>query len=116
MTATVRARLGSAGSATGANRRIGVIVPSTNTMVETDFWNNVAPGVSVHASRMYLEETTADDERRMVTEFLPGAVRDLATCRPDVVVFACTSAGAVLGVEAEEELIADLARQTDAPV
>ena len=89
-------------------QRIGVVVPSTNSMVETDFWTYAPSGVTVHASRMYLEETTAEDERRMVTQYLPGAARDLGTVRPDVVVFACTSAGAVLGAEGERELITEL--------
>jgi maleate isomerase len=98
------------------SQRIGVIVPSTNTMVEKDFWSHAPANVSVHSARMYLEETTAEDELRMVTEYLPGAVRDLATCRPHVVVFACTSAGAVLGADGEEHLIRDLANQLGVPV
>lgn len=98
------------------HRRLGVIVPSTNTVVESDYAREKPEDVTVHTSRMYLEETTAEDERRMVTEYLPGAVRDLATCRPDTVVFACTSAGAVLGEAGERELIADLSERVHAPV
>lgn len=98
------------------SRRLGVIVPSTNTVVESDYARETPADVTVHVSRMYLEETTAEDERRMVTEYLPAAARDLATCRPDVVVFACTSAGAVLGEAGEQALIADLADQCSAPV
>lgn len=97
-------------------KRIGVIIPSTNTVVESDFWKHSEANVTVHSSRMYLEETTAEDEMRMITEFLPGAIRDLATCRPDVVVFACTSAGAVLGADGEQELIDELGRRTGATV
>lgn len=96
--------------------RLGIIVPSTNTVAETDFQTNAPAGFSVHTARMYLEETNAASERRMVTDHLPGAARDLATMQPDVVVFACTSAGAVLGAERESELVDDLSRTTKAPV
>lgn len=97
-------------------RRVGIVVPSTNSMVETDFWRHAPDNVTVHAARMFLEETTAEDERRMISEFLPSAVRDLSTVRPDVVVFACTSAGAVLGTHGEQELIAQIHDAVGAPV
>jgi maleate isomerase len=104
-------------SAPGLGRgRIGLIVPSTNTAMESDFWRFSPDGVTVHTSRMYLEETTAEDERRMVTTYLPGAARDIATARPDVVVFGCTSAGAVLGPQAEKDLIAEVSETCRAPV
>lgn len=64
---------------------------------------------------MYLEETTPDDERRMVYDYLPAAIRDLATVRPDVVVFSCTSAAASIGPDAEQQLIDDLERRCQAP-
>ena len=96
--------------------RLGLIVPSTNTVSEMDFQQFSPDDVGVHTSRMYIEETTAEDERRMVTEYLPPAVRDLATMRPDVVVFSCTSAGAVIGEDGEAKLIEDIGRVTGAPV
>mgnify|MGYP002039747712 CR=1 FL=1 len=93
-----------------------MIVPSTNTVAEMDFQQFTPPEVWVHTSRMYIEETTAEDERRMVTEYLPVAARDLGTMRPDVVVFSCTSAGAVIGEDGETRLINDIGRATNAPV
>ena len=93
--------------------RLGLIVPSTNTVSEMDFQQFSPDDVGVHTSRMYIEETTAEDERRMVTEYLPPAVRDLATMRPDVVVFSCTSAGAVIGEDGEAKLIEENQRLKD---
>jgi maleate isomerase len=97
-------------------RRIGVIVPSSNTTVEADFMRALPAGVTVHAARMFLAETTAEAERRMIYDHVPIAVTDLATLRPHVVAFACTSGGAVLGAEGEARLIANIARETGAPV
>jgi maleate isomerase len=95
-------------------RRVGVIVPSPNTTVEADFMRALPANVTVHAARMFLAETTADAERRMIYDHVPIAVADLATLRPHVVAFACTSAGAVLGADGEAALIANIARETGA--
>jgi len=97
-------------------QRIGLIVPSSNTVVETDFQRALLPGVTLHTARMFLAETTAEAERRMVYDHVPLAVADIASLHPHVVVFACTSAGAVLGAEGEARLMAEMAAQCQAPV
>jgi maleate isomerase len=97
-------------------RRIGVIVPSSNTTVEADFMRALPADVTVHAARMFLAETTAEAERRMIYDHVPIAVTDLTTLRPHVVAFACTSGGAVLGPDGEAALIASIARETGARV
>lgn len=96
--------------------RIGLIVPSSNTVVERDFAVLIGGWASLHSARMYLAETTEAAERSMIRDYVPQAVTDLATLRPDVVVFACTSAGAVLGPDAERQLIADISTKTGAAV
>jgi maleate isomerase len=97
-------------------KRIGVIVPSSNTIVEPDFMRALPTGVTFHAARMFLAETTAEAERRMIYNHVPTAVADLATLRPHVVAFACTSGGAVLGSDGEAKLVSDIARDTGAQV
>jgi maleate isomerase len=97
-------------------RRVGIIVPSSNTTVEADFVRALPAGVTVHAARMFLAETTAEAERRMIHDHVPTAVTDLATLRPHVVAFACTSGGAVLGADGETTLIGNIASETGAPV
>jgi maleate isomerase len=94
--------------------RIGLIVPSSNTVAEVDFYSRMPAGATLHTARMYLEEVTAHAEEVMLDEHLPGALRDLATVRPDVVVFACTSAGALRGNASELELIDRIAQRTGA--
>src|SRR5215470_19413556 len=97
-------------------RRVGLIVPSSNTTVEPDFTRALPAGVTLHTARMFLAETTAEAERRMIYDHAPKAVTDLATVHPDVVAFACTSGGAVLGAEGEATLINNIARETGASV
>ena len=95
--------------------RIGLIVPSSNTVCEPDFYTRLSDGFSLHTSRMFLEETTPEAESVMLDEHVPRAIVDLATARPDVVVFGCTSGGALRGNEYEAELIGRIAEQTGAP-
>lgn len=94
--------------------RVGLIVPSSNTVAEVDFYRGLPATATLHTARMHLDEVTPDEESIMLDEHLPGAIRDLATVRPDVVVFACTSAGALRGNASERELMASIAERTGA--
>lgn len=96
--------------------RWGVLVVATNTVAEVDFQRNAPEGVTVHTARMYLEGATAKCEQRMLAEELPRAARDLGTARPDVVIFSCTSAGAVAGADGEAKVAAEIAAATNARV
>jgi maleate isomerase len=84
--------------------RVGLLVPSSNTVMEPDFWQALPPGATLHTGRMYLEETTPEAESRMLDEHVLPAARDLATARPDLIVFGCTSAGALRGNQYDADL------------
>jgi maleate isomerase len=94
--------------------RVGLIVPSSNTVIEVDFYRRLPADVTLHTARMYLVQTTPEGESAMLDDYLPRAVDDLRSARPDVVVFGCTSAGALRGNAYEAELIARIAGQTEA--
>ena len=95
--------------------RVGLMIPSSNTMMEVDFARDLPPGTALHTARMFLEETTAAAEIRMLDEFALPAARDVGTARPDVVVFGCTSAGALRGNDYDTELCARISEITGAP-
>lgn len=95
--------------------RIGLLVPSSNTTMEPDFYRNVSKGVSVYTARMHLQDVTVAAEEVMLDEHFPLALRDIATMEPDVVVFGCTSAGALRGNEYDAELIRRIEETTDCP-
>ena len=63
-------------------RRPGLIIPSSNKIMEADFVRYAPPGVSVDTARMFLEDTTPEAESRMLDEFTLPAARDLGTARP----------------------------------
>lgn len=95
--------------------RVGLMVPSSNTTMEPDFVAGLGADVTLHTARMLLEDTTAAGENRMLDEFALPAARDLATAHADVVVFGCTSAGALRGNAYDDELcrrISDTTRVT----
>jgi len=96
--------------------RVGLMIPSSNTMMEVDFARDLPPGVALHAARMFMEDTTPAGENRMLDEFALPAARDLGTARPDVVVFGCTSAGALRGNDYDAELCARISELAGAPV
>jgi maleate isomerase len=96
--------------------RLGVIVPSSNTVVEPDFTRHLPDDVGLHTARMRLVETTPDDERAMLGDPVRRAAADLGTLAPQVVAFACTSAGALLGGEGEQRLERELAEIVGAPL
>ena len=92
--------------------RIGLLVPSSNTVAEVDFYRRLPADCTLHTARMYLEETTPEGESVMLDEHLPNAITDLATARPDVTVFGCTSAGALRGNAYEARLVDGIERHT----
>lgn len=96
--------------------RVGLLVPSSNTMMEGDFTRGLPAGASLHTARMYLENTTVEGENRMLDEHTMGPARDLGTAKPDVVVFGCTSAGALRGNDYDAELCERISEVAKAPV
>jgi maleate isomerase len=94
--------------------RVGLIVPSSNTVMEVDLYRRLPAESTLHTARMHLVETTPAAEETMLDDHLPVAVRDLASARPDVVVFGCTSAGALRGNEYEADLVRRIAGETGA--
>ncbi|MFA7438546.1 aspartate/glutamate racemase family protein [Castellaniella sp.] len=89
--------------------RVALIVPSSNTVMENDL-HDALPKTeyTVHTDRMYLTETTREQEIKMIEEFAPAAANDLGTLKPDVLVFGCTSAGSLFGLEYDERVCRQL--------
>jgi len=84
--------------------RVGLLVPSSNTVMEVDLYRNLPSSITIHPARMYLEETTPQGEERMISEELPRAAQLLRTLHPHRVVFGCTSAGALHGASFPQEI------------
>jgi len=93
-------------------KRIGLIVPSSNTTLEVDFYRSFGPETTVHTARMYLEEVTRKNEEKMIAEDLPLAMKLLKSLEPDVIVFGCTSGGALGGLEHDRRIGSQIEEKT----
>ena len=89
--------------------RVGVLIPSSNTVMERDLHREIDAVAEVHTARMYLADVSPDAEQRMVDDEALPAARRLATASPDVLVFGCTSAGALHDAAYSERLDSQLA-------
>ena len=95
-------------------KRIGLLVPSANTVVEPEFWRMAPPRVSLHAARMRNARSDVEDSLRML-EHAERAADELGSARVDVIAFACTASSFVRGAEGEDELRALIERAAGAP-
>lgn len=92
--------------------KLGLLVPSSNTVLEPDLYRGLPPACTLHTARMFLEDVTAEAEARMLDEHTLPAARQLATAAPDAVVFGCTSAGALRGNRYDDELCREISQIT----
>ncbi len=95
-------------------KRIGLIVPSSNTTLEVDFYRSFKREATIHTTRMYLEVVTRENERRMIKEDLPRAVNLLKSVCPDVIVFGCTSGGALGGLVHDQKIATQIEKRSKA--
>lgn len=90
-------------------KRIGVVIPSTNTSVETDY-NLIAPdGVSFHTARIFINTSIDTDDKqqenlRQIREGSEKAVHDVITCKPDHLIMGMSSETFVGGLEGSRAL------------
>jgi maleate isomerase len=94
--------------------RVGLLIPSSNSVMEVDFYRNLSHDATVHTGRMYMVDTTVAGEERMPDEFTIPAAETLGTAMPHIVVFGCTSAGALRGKDYDRRLCERLGEITGA--
>ena len=95
--------------------RIGLIVPSSNTTVESEFYRLAPKGFTVHAARMGIREVTIAALARMERDAEAAAML-LSDAEVDVICYACTSGSFYRGMKHEHELAARLSDRSGAPV
>jgi maleate isomerase len=95
--------------------RIGLIVPSTNTVCEMDFHRLVPQEISVHTGRMMLlGEISGDADwkksmdweeiHERMHEECGSVAREIATAQVDIMVFGCTSGSFIKGPGFDKEV------------
>jgi maleate isomerase len=105
----------------GWRGRLGLIVPSTNSVNEPDFYRNLPEGVEVYTARMKLDEEQyreGEDEESldsMTEDHLDRAAELVSDPEIDVVIYGCTTGSFLHGVEYDENIIDRLEEITGTP-
>jgi maleate cis-trans isomerase len=99
-----------------ARKRIGVMVPSTNTTCEADFQMVVPRGYTIHGQRLWLTNDALGEEgmNRMNGEIESGA-RYLATASVDAISYGCTTGSFFKGPGWDREMIELIERTAKVP-
>jgi maleate cis-trans isomerase len=97
-------------------KRIGVMVPSTNTTCEADYQMVVPRGITVHGQRLWLTNDALGEDgmNRMNAEIESGA-RYLATARVDVIAYGCTTGSFYKGPGWDREMLDVIQRAAGVP-
>ncbi|HMK81005.1 MAG TPA: hypothetical protein VK438_15225 [Xanthobacteraceae bacterium] len=87
-----------------SSKRIGLLIPSSNSVQEPDFWRVLPPGITLHVARMRLSNVEASSTLRIVEE-IETESRKLADADVDVIVLAATAPSSRNGLGYDQELI-----------
>jgi maleate isomerase len=91
--------------ALGWRRKFGVIAPSTNTIVEPEFYAMTVPGVTAHFSRIHIRNQVMDSDDGMerlleqIRAEIGAACERVLTCEPDYMVMGMSAETFWDGVE-----------------
>lgn len=99
--------------------RIGVIVPVSNTNLEPDMSLLAPAGVSIHVARAGGYDVDEIPDGAQMRQYSDVPIDDVAErlghCRPDVVLYGCTSATLAQGAAFDAGFRETIAAQTGAP-
>lgn len=91
--------------------RIGLLIPSSNTSVEPEFYRALPAQVTLHTARLYLSQISEETIAAMLAE-LESQGKLLATADVDVIMLGAVSPGFLRGADYDRELAARIAAAT----
>lgn len=87
--------------------RIGLLVPSSNTTVEPEFYRALPADVTLHVARLYLAQIATDSIANTVRD-LETQSRNLATADVDVIVLGAAAPSFLKGLGYDHEMTAKI--------
>lgn len=85
--------------------RLGLIVPSINIVMEAWAARVMPEGTSLHTARMFMPDSlTPEGICEMDRTDGMRAVRQIASCRPDVIAYGCTASSIIQGLDYDAHL------------
>lgn len=91
--------------------RIGLLIPSSNTSVEPEFYRALPPEVTLHTGRLFLSSISEDTLAAMLAE-MESQGRLLATADVDVIMLGAVAPGFLKGAGYDRELAARITTAT----
>ena len=98
-------------SAQQQTHRIGLLVPSSNTTVEPEFYRALPASVTLHTARLYLTEITPEAILKIL-EDLETQSRYLASAEVDVIVMGATAPSFLKGAGYDREVTERITKAT----
>ena len=98
--------------ALGFRKKLAVIIPSTNTIVEPDFYSMRVEGVTAHMSRIHIRNQNLDSDAAFeqllaqIREEIGHAIERVLTCEPDAMVMGMSAETFWDGLEGNRAFIA----------
>ena len=96
----------------GSRAKIGLIVPSTNTINEPEFYRMAPRGVSIHTARIKLLGKATTESYHAMADETVRAASELGTAEVDVVAWGCTSGSVIVP---RDRLEAAMSEQSGVP-
>ena len=91
--------------------RIGLLIPSSNTSVEPEFYRALPPEVTLHTARLFLSHISEETIAAMLAE-LESQGKLLATADVDVIMLGAVAPGFLKGATYDRELAARITAAT----
>ena len=95
----------------GGARRIGLLVPSSNTTVEPEFYRALPPHISLHVARLPLTQITPESILAMVADLETQSAR-LASADVDLIVLGATAPSFLKGLGYDREIAQRIEKST----
>jgi maleate isomerase len=96
------------------NLKLGIIVPSWNTVMEYELQRMGGENVSLHSQRIRHTADTEESLAWMSTQ-APEAAEMLSHAKPDAICYGCTGSGFLKSPEDDKALAAKLEKKTGVP-
>ena len=94
--------------------RLGLIVPSSNTTMEAEFWKMALRWATVHTARVRLQKITIDDLKEMEEQMLEKTIY-LADAGVGVIGYGCTTGSLLKGKNHGREIERKITEKTGIP-
>ena len=94
--------------------KLGLIVPSSNTTMESEFWRIVSDWATAHTARIKLHDITIFELERMEDQTTEAALQ-LSDASVDIIGYGCTSGSIVRGGDHFREIEEKITSETGIP-